>query len=76
VIIAERLLQAFREIEACGGSCTVVGVFFTLTADEGRSTTKVYMDADDLLRTDALHAGAQRAKLSVVNGGKILGESK
>jgi hypothetical protein len=66
MIIAERLLEALREIEACGYSCTIVDAFFMMSGDEGRTTQKVYMSADDLLRTDAQAAAQQRSKLSVV----------
>jgi hypothetical protein len=70
VIVAERLLQAFRELEACGACCTITAAVFTMSADEGRTAQKVYMSADDLLRTDAQDAAARRAKMCVVNGGR------
>jgi hypothetical protein len=70
MIIAEQLLEAFREIEACGYSVKITSCFFVLSGDEGATAQTVYINEADLLRDDAQHAAARRAKLCIVNGGR------
>jgi hypothetical protein len=70
VIIAERLLQAFADIERCGYSVKVVSALFVLSGDEGATAQTVYISEADLLRTDAAQAARQKAKLSLVDGGQ------
>jgi hypothetical protein len=70
VIVAERLLQAFREIEACGYSVKITSCQYVLSGDEGVTSTLVHISEADLLASDAQHAATQRGKLSIVNGGR------
>jgi hypothetical protein len=66
VIVAERLLQAFADIEHCGHACKITSCLFTMTGDEGATSTLAFMSEADLLRTDAQDAAARRAKMHVV----------
>jgi hypothetical protein len=70
VIIAEKLLEAFREIEACGYTVKITSCFFVLSGDEGATAQTVYISETDLLRTDAAQAARQKPKLSLVDGGQ------
>jgi hypothetical protein len=70
VIIAEKLIEAFRNIEACGYSVTIVAAYFELSGDEGATAQTVYISEADLLRTDAKQAAQQRGKLSIIAGGR------
>jgi hypothetical protein len=70
MIIAEQLLEAFREIEACGYSVKITSAFFVLSGDEGATAQTVYISEADLLRSDAQDAAARRAKMCVVDGGQ------
>jgi hypothetical protein len=70
VIIAEKLFEAFRNIEACGYSVKITSCFFVLSGDEGATAQTVYISEADLLRTDAAQAARQKAKLSLVDGGQ------
>jgi hypothetical protein len=70
VIIGKRMLQAFREIEACGYSVKITSAFFVLSGDEGATAQTVYISEADLLKIDAQDAAARRAKMCVVNGGR------
>jgi hypothetical protein len=70
VIIAEKLIEAFRDIEACGYSVKITDCFFELSGDEGATRRKVFISEADLLQRDAEYAARQRARLSVINGGR------
>jgi hypothetical protein len=70
MIIAECLLQAFREIEACGYTVKITSCFFVLSGDEGATAQTVYISEADLLKRDAEYAATQRAKLSLIDGAR------
>jgi len=70
VIIAEKLLEAFRNIEACGYSVKIISACFELSGDEGATRQKVFISEADLLKRDAEYAARQRGKLSIIAGGR------
>jgi hypothetical protein len=70
VIIAERLLEAFADIERCGYSVKVISAVFVLSGDEGATAQTVYISEADLLKRDAEYAARQRGKLSIIAGGR------
>jgi hypothetical protein len=70
VIIAEKLLEAFRNIEAAGYSVKIISAYFELSGDEGATAQTIYISETDLLRTDAEQAAQQRGKLSIIAGGR------
>jgi hypothetical protein len=70
VIIAEKLLEAFADIERCGYSAKITSCFFVLSGDEGATAQTVYISEADLLKRDAEYAARQRGKLCIVNGGR------
>jgi hypothetical protein len=70
MIIAEQLLEAFREIEACGYSVKITDCFFELSGDEGATRQIVFISEADLLKRAAEYAARQRAKLCIVSGGR------
>jgi hypothetical protein len=70
VIIAEKLLEAFRNIEAAGYSVKIISAYFELSGDEGATRRKVFISEADLLQRDAEYAARQRATLRAVNGGR------